>query len=319
VKRTYRSALAAVLAGVALLATPTAAHAGSPPLEAPAEALQAALRCSPDLASAAGTPVLLVPGTFTTAEEAYSWGYQRVLRATGRPVCTVDLPERATMDLQISAEYVVYAIRSMVTAGGRRIDVIGHSQGGMLATWALRFWSDLPSKVDDLVTLGSPLAGTTFVDTVLCPGEQCPDIGWQMKPGSHWIGALNRHPLPETVSVTTIGTHNDELVWPAPTATGFAGATNLMVQQLCPSRPVGHLGLLWDAATYALVTDALDHDGTADLDRISHSACWQTTYPGIDYLAMSQLLITVGVFVDKLLTLPRTVAEPPLRDYATVG
>jgi hypothetical protein len=44
-------------------------------------------------------------------------------------------------DIQTAGEYVVYAIRTMPAAYGGRIDIIGHSQAGMVPRWALRFWA----------------------------------------------------------------------------------------------------------------------------------------------------------------------------------
>jgi putative serine esterase DUF676 len=50
----------------------------------------------------------------------------------------VTLPGTGMGDIQVAGEYVVYAIRTMHAAYGGRIDIVGHSQGGMVPRWALR-------------------------------------------------------------------------------------------------------------------------------------------------------------------------------------
>ena len=67
--------------------------------------------------------VLLVPGTATTPDTAFSWNHQPALEAMGWPYCTVELPESAMADAQVSAEYIVHAIRQMARVSGRRVAV----------------------------------------------------------------------------------------------------------------------------------------------------------------------------------------------------
>ena len=59
------------------------------------------------------------------------WNYQRVLPTKGWAACTIDLPNHGASDIQPAADYVVYAIRTMAHESGRKITVIGHSQGGL--------------------------------------------------------------------------------------------------------------------------------------------------------------------------------------------
>lgn len=44
--------------------------------------------------------------------EVWPDGLQHSLTAARRPSCFVDLPEHATADLQVSVQYLVYAIRA---------------------------------------------------------------------------------------------------------------------------------------------------------------------------------------------------------------
>jgi triacylglycerol lipase len=40
---------------------------------------------------------------------------------------------------QVSVEYVVWAIRHVAQVSGRKVSIIGHSQGAFLPSYALRF------------------------------------------------------------------------------------------------------------------------------------------------------------------------------------
>ena len=95
----------------------------------------------------------------------------------GYDVCWVTLPDRSVGDIQVASEYVVHAVRTINARSGRKVDIVGHSQGGLEPRWALRWWPSLLSKVDDLVTLATPNHGTIVADP---PGPTCPAC-WQMK------------------------------------------------------------------------------------------------------------------------------------------
>lgn len=296
------------------------AQAAAPPpgpaLQTPAPTLQAALTCSADLATASKTPVLLIPGTYESAEQVYSWGYQKVLRDQGHPVCMLELPDRGVGDMRTTAEWVVHAIRYMAATSGRKISMLGHSQGGLLQAWALRFWPDLPALVDDAMSLGSPYRGSRSTNDIVCALDYCSAFAWQVKVGSTFNTALTRTPIKAGPSYTSIGSTSDELIYPAPTATELPGAANIMIQDVCPGRVVGHLGAVADATAFALVMDALTHPDGASATRVGTASCGAALFDGVDTVGMTRLLGAIG---DALLLLtfgPRVWAEPNLRDYA---
>jgi triacylglycerol esterase/lipase EstA (alpha/beta hydrolase family) len=99
--------------------------------------IESRLNCSPGVAGASRAPVLLVQGTGATAKDNWSWTYQPALDQRAIPWCTIDLPDQATSDVQVNGEFVVGAIRTMHARAGRKISIIGHSQGGMVPRWAL--------------------------------------------------------------------------------------------------------------------------------------------------------------------------------------
>ncbi|MBO0769697.1 MAG: hypothetical protein J2O48_13520, partial [Solirubrobacterales bacterium] len=122
-----------------------------PPLSVPAAQLKASLKCEPSVANAKVTPVLLNPATGVTAEQNYSWNWERALDKLGIPWCAYHAPNSTEGDIPTSGEYLVNAIRTEYAMAGRKIDVLGHSQGGMSMRWALRFWPDTRPMVDDVV------------------------------------------------------------------------------------------------------------------------------------------------------------------------
>jgi hypothetical protein len=310
-----RRALVVLLAlGLAAAAcTPT----GDPPLSVPERLLADALSCPTRFTHRAHQPVLLVHGTFATPEENWSWNYLNALPAAGYDVCTVRLPDRATGDIQVASEYVVYAVRRIYERSGSKADVLGHSQGGLEPRWAVRWWPSLRAKVDDLVMLGTPNHGTVVADRATPLGA--PPAAWQMRTDSRFIAALNSEDeTPGPISYTSLYTLSDELVQPVvPTATAaVAGGRNLLVQELCPGRVVDHVGLAYDAAVHDMVIDAFTHPGTADPGRFDRSTCLQLAFDGV----APEPLLSTGIAElqdgSGFNGAPNATEEPPLKPYA---
>src|SRR3954470_10506384 len=147
-----RLAAAAVVIIAALPGGSAAGAVGAdgPPLDVPAAALAAALQCHGDLA-AGPTPVLLVPGTTLTAEVNYSWNYEPAFTRAGRAWCAVTVPNHGMSDVQVADEYIAGALRTMYGRAGRKVSVLGYSQGGMTPRGALKWWPDTRAMVDDVV------------------------------------------------------------------------------------------------------------------------------------------------------------------------
>ena len=306
---------------VVLLALGLAAAActppGDPPLSVPERLLADALRCPATFTHRAHQPVLLVHGTFATPEENWSWNYANALPAAGYDVCTVRLPDRSTGDIQVSSEYVVYAVRKIYERSGSKVDVLGHSQGGLQPRWAVRWWPSLRTKVDDLVMLGTPNHGTLVADQATPLGA--PPAAWQMRTNSRFIAALNSEDeTPGPMSYTSLYTLSDELVQPVvPAATAaVAGGRNLLVQNLCPGRVVDHVGLAYDAAAHDMVIDAFTHPGPADPARFDRSTCLQVAFDGV----APEPLLSTGIAElqdgSGFTGAPNATEEPPLQPYA---
>lgn len=247
--------------------------ATDPAYSVPEEDLDSSLHCT-DLSDDIGADrdaILLVHGTFTWGEEQFGWSWLPELDARGYDWCVVTYPDRGFGDMQVSAEYVAHAATTMHDLTGRAVDMAGHSQGGLMPRWALKYWPSVNAIVDDFVMLASPNHGTAVAGSG-APTFQMPEAFWQMQQGSAFVTTLNDgDESPGDVSYTSIYTATDELVQPSygPDATAMLAqadnVTNLLIQDACP-RVVDHLTIgTTDRAAFALTLAAFEQDGPLDI------------------------------------------------------
>lgn len=310
-RRSWLTALA-VLALVAPR-TGAAAAGDGPALSVPESRLAASLAC-PATFETDRDPVLLVHGTATNSHDSWSENYLRALPALRFSVCTVDLPDRSLSDIQVATEYVVHAVRTMAAAAGRQVDVIGHSQGTLEMRWALRWWPDVQRHVDDAISLAGPHHGASGADQ-FCPMDSCPPAVHQMRPPARFLTALNRDDeTPGDVDHTSVFSANDELVQP-PRSAMLDGAVNVLIQDLCPGRPVHHGALLYDSVVFGLVLDALSNRGPADLSRFDPTTCHQTWMPGVAEPVTTNVILYGPAFL-AVTVHDKVSEEPQLAPYA---
>lgn len=319
--------LAAVLAASltpaapALARTSPAAAGPGPTLRLDPRVANAALDC-PDGLDGPRDPILLVHGIAQTAQEAWSANYLPLLRARGERVCLVELPAHATGDVQAAAEYVVAAIRAITSQRAGRVDVIAFSKGALEVRWALRWWPDVRSAVDDAILLGPPNFGSSAADVACAPG--CVPAAWQVRPDSGFLAVLNSgDPTPGSVSYTVTYSGTDELAFrigagdPWAASSELPGASNLQVQDYCPGRVVEHAQLTYDAVAHAVALDALGNPGPAKRDRVT-ADCTKVFADGIAPVAAQAGLGGFGAaFFTRAAFGPGTSAEPRTADYAT--
>ena len=311
----FLCSVAALLSTAAVILPVNAAPAqdSGPALTEPPEVLAGALSC-PATFRGQHEPVLLVHATAETGQRNFSDNYGRVLPRMGYDVCTIELVDYARGDIQASAERVVYAVRTMAQRSGRKVQIIGHSEGPLPARWAIKWWPDVASLVDDLISIAGPYHGW-FGTEAFCSAGCAPAL-WQMRRGSKFMAVFNAgDETPGDVSYTSVYSVTDEVVQPYST-TELEGGANIRVQDACPGRVTEHYEMVYDAAVYAAVIDALTHPGPAVLDRLDRSLCGQLTMPGttvVDLLA--------GEFGGWIIGTPLLVShavdhEPPLAPYA---
>lgn len=292
-----------------------------PRLSVPQAKLRRALRCTGSL-DAEKRPVILIHGTNLTPKANFSWNYARAFRMDRRPYCTVALPHWGMDDIQVSAEYVVYALREVASRAERQVDVLGFSQGGMIPRWALRFWPDTRSLVDDLVGLAPSNHGTHTA----IPGctSSCVPSYQQQRSDSNFTEALNsRTETFKGIDYTNVYTRTDWVVTPnfdesgsSSLRTGDGAITNVAIQDICPNDPSEHLAVgSYDAVGYALAVDALDHNGPAAPERVPITTCGQAFMPGVREESFAQDYANYFQVVAEAAGYPATDKEPPLKPY----
>ena len=322
--------LVAVLAALlgtsgAAFATGGASGGTGPRLTVPPAALLASVTCHGNPRQGA-EPVLLVPGTTLDPDVNFDWNYERAFTARGQAWCAVRLPNHAMSDIQVSAEYVVAAVRGLHLVAGRKIDVVGFSQGGVIGRWALKFWPDTRGDVDDLVGIDPSNHGTLDAQAICQPGTGCAPAFWQQQTASKFITTLNAGQ--ETyagIDYTQIYSLDDEVVVPnlppassSSLTTGPGNKANIAVQSVCPAHVADHLSMgSIDPVGYALVIDAISHAGTANGARVDRSVCAAALMPGVDPATLPANEARYnGQTATVAATYPHVPAEPPLAAYA---
>jgi triacylglycerol esterase/lipase EstA (alpha/beta hydrolase family) len=256
-KLSWRS-MAAVGAGVLGLAivgasTPAAAAPG------PAVASPSAVG-SCRVTAAHPFPVVLVHGTF---ENSGMWSqFRPVLTQAGFCVSTIDY--NSLQDIAVSAGRLNRFVNQVLAAsGGTKVDIVGHSQGGMMPRFFLKNLNGA-ARTHSLIGLAPSNYGTTLNGLAVIGGPLvglfCTSCTQQIQ-DSTFLKALNSPTdVVPGVQFTVIETNRDEVVTPFQNAfLKGAGATNLLIQNFCPADAAGHIALAQeDRNAWRLVLNALD-------------------------------------------------------------
>ena len=315
-----------------------------PALQTSAAERDAALNCTA-FEHPEKPPVLLVHGTTVTGTEQYTTFYTPQLVERGFDVCIVTYPDRGLGDMQVSAEYVVHALREMHAETGRRVAMIGHSQGGLMPRWAIKFWPSARDALADFVMIAGPNHGTAVAlpsalpeglfDLLQLDGLPIgllPEVLYQFELGSDFVTALNAgDETPGDIDYTNLYTFTDELVQPViPTPTAAldfeqanSRVSNILLQDVCPGHLSDHFLIgTADSLAFALALDAISNDGPADVERAGGASGLCGLLPvNLADVAMpgnvvGLLEIVASTAQDPMLNLHLAPGEPPLKDYA---
>lgn len=222
-------------------------------------------------------PVVLVHGTFGDMSDSwqalspllYDRGYCVFALNYGSYEDSGALGVYAVGDIAQSAqELSSFVDRVLAATGASKVDIVGHSQGGMMPRYYLRFLGGA-AEVHTLIGLAPSNHGTTlnglFTLAGYFPGAQaftgtlCPACEEQSA-GSAFLSELNSGS--ETVpgvSYTVIESRNDEVVTPYTSAfLGGAAVRNILLQDQCPLDQGEHLSMPYDHIADTDVLNALD-------------------------------------------------------------
>jgi triacylglycerol esterase/lipase EstA (alpha/beta hydrolase family) len=238
----------------------------------------AAAPAGADLASCHSTthpyPVVLVDGTFANQRDDFG-ALAPVLANAGYCVYTFAYGAPPSQFVQsigsvpASAQQLAAEVADVkASTGASRVDLVGHSQGGMLAEYYTKLLGGAPD-VHALVGLSPSTHGTTEeglltlaaaipgANAVLAAGCQaCVD----QESASPVIKALDTGPIAQPGVATTVIETRDETVV-TPVGSSFIeepGVTDEYVQSFCPFDPVDHVDLPYDQVVLRLVQNALD-------------------------------------------------------------
>jgi triacylglycerol esterase/lipase EstA (alpha/beta hydrolase family) len=156
----------------------------------------------------------------------------------------------------------------LAATGARRVDIVGHSQGGMLPRYYLKFLGGA-SKVRTLVGITPINHGTTLAGlgpllasnpaTASLVASQCPAC-LDLVAGSPFMRRLNAggDTVPG-VRYTVIGTRYEDVVtpWRSVFLTG-PGVTNILLQDQCRRDFIDHPSANYDSVALHDMLNALD-------------------------------------------------------------
>ncbi|MEJ7795061.1 MAG: alpha/beta fold hydrolase [Nocardioides sp.] len=218
--------------------------------------------CQPT--AARPTPVILVHGTFGDRKHLLE-RLSQAIKDEGFCVFSLDYGNRGTGDIADSArELKRYTQRVLEATGAERVSMVGHSQGGMMPRYYVKFLGGT-AVVDDLVGMAPSNHGTTISQGDNAGCRACE----QQAAGSRFLQRLNAgDETPGGVSYTQITTRYDEVV--APHTSGYLAAgprtTNLTIQDVCPLDVSEHLLIPTSTTTIAIALNALTRSGPARPD-----------------------------------------------------
>ncbi|MGH3494551.1 MAG: esterase/lipase family protein, partial [Sciscionella sp.] len=218
-------------------------------------------------------PLILIDGTFANMTDDWS-GLGSTLANEG--YCVYSTPIGAnphsviqtTGSVASSAQQVSALVQRVLgETGARQVDLLGHSQGGMIAEYYAKVLGGA-SKVHTLIGLSPTTHGTTldgiatlakiFPGAKKLIGNACQACTDQL-PDSSVITALDNGPIAQPgIDYTIIETRYEFVV--TPVGSSFiheSGVHNEYVQDYCPFDVVDHVNLTYDRAVTSLVSNAL--------------------------------------------------------------
>jgi pimeloyl-ACP methyl ester carboxylesterase len=169
---------------------------------------------------------------------------------------------------QSAAELGVFVDQVLAATGATKVDIVGHSQGSLMPNYYAKFLGGA-SKIGRYVGITPLWNGTTaggladlYIATTpwsaMFLAAFCQSCA-EFFPNSDFITTMNAGDGPRVAGIdyTMLMTAHDELVTPY-TSGIMAGATNIVIQDTCPSDYSEHVAMAVDSVVHQLVANALD-------------------------------------------------------------
>ena len=225
-------------------------------------------------------PIILINGTIATQGENWGVGAPALANA-GYKVYTFNygnitqdpnFPIQATDDIRQSGlELAAEVDRVLAETGAPKVILIGHSQGGGILPVYYINNLDGADKVSQLIGIAPSNHGTDLDGLIGL--QNLPFLGPLVVAVENILGqALEQQALGSPfqqevygngdtrpgVLYTTIASMNDEVVTPyTQQALDGPNVTNIVIQDLYPGLPAGHLGVVLSPQVWSVVLDAL--------------------------------------------------------------
>ncbi|MVU81648.1 alpha/beta fold hydrolase [Nocardia sp. ET3-3] len=213
---------------------------------------------------------------------ALNYGQEGLLQQGGLGALIPGVNGVAPME-DAAQEVATFIDKVLTSTGAKKVDIVGHSQGGPVADQYLKFDGGA-GKVDQLITFGATHHGTTL-DGIATLGRRITDMGFntlgfsqllvgqgliEQVAGSSFYATLDA--AGDTVSgvhYTSVATDHDEISTPydATFLKAGSGATvdNVTLQDGCGIDLSDHLSMMYSPRAVSIALHALDPAGHPDL------------------------------------------------------
>jgi len=298
--------------------------------------LRAAIYIPPSFQGGKVQPVILMPGTGATGYLTYVGNYIRLLTGSSYadPVW-LNIPGYLLNDAQVNAEYAAYAINYIASITGKKVSIVGWSQGNIDIQWAFKYFTSTQKSTRNHIAISPDYAGTVNANLICPEGLPCdPSVLQQHYKGSSNFIDKMRANGGDSAYVPTTTVYSglfDEIVEPQQGTGASAylndarkvGVTNNYLQGICPALPGGsfytHEGVLYNPIAFGLVKDALINGGVGKTSRLDlNKLCNMYLAEGLN---VGDLLLTENAILVAALSLvlyePKVSVEPAIKAYAT--
>lgn len=221
----------------------------------------------PQMARQHPYPVLLVHGTFDNASSAWI-GLAPLLRNAGFNVFTfnygrpiADAKAGGQADMRASAKELARMVQHVLrVTGASKVDLVGHSQGGLLPHWYISQMGGA-KYVHQLIGLGADNKGTWGAPFAPLLGMEDTTAADQQATWSEFMKELTGQEfLAPQVRYTMIGSLFDTTVVPFSSKwlPERPNVTNIVIQEKYPTDFTDHFAMPYDPYTLAEVVRLLD-------------------------------------------------------------